>query len=143
MTTMYLPALLSLRDVLGYLDAELHDYGVQYDVILTELLKEMLANSVSNFGINGNGPLGSLKCQLPENSGLDDATALGILHRAHLLLVDVVADIVPQDQVQHTFPYYYPNGDSFILYIPTQPGTVSEAIRKKLVPASSIHYLHQ
>lgn len=143
MTVMYLPALLSLREVIGHLVTELQDYGLQYDIIVTELLKEIFSSHTGNYGINGVGPLGALKCQMPENSNLADEKAADILHRAHLLLVDTIVDVAPQSRVDQTFPYYYANGDTFVLYIPTEPDTVPEAIRAKLVPSDSVRYFNQ
>lgn len=139
--TMYLPVLLSLQPVIQYLDGEWQHLGLSYDLILTELLKEILSSELGTFGRNGEGPYGAFKCQAPENRVVDEFNETRILQEAHMLLVDVISDVVPRDIHRDTYPHYYANGDTFILYIPIDPTAAPDHIRTKLVPYPAVRHL--
>lgn len=138
---MYLPVLLSVQSIVERLDADFHDLGLNYGFIVAEIMRETLANKTKTYGIHGDGMHAAFRVQAPENRPDPIADSL-VLHEAQQALVDLITDLMPSNNVETTYFYHYAHGDSFVLYVPTDPQSVSNpAIRAKLVPHAALHYL--
>lgn len=139
---MYLPVIFSVYATLTYLEEQLGRYGVDMTVIMSELLNEIFTSKVGRYGAY-EGPLGSVKIQLPEDAGLSDVQIDAIMHEAHLLLVDEVVAVFPElKESANEEHHLYSGGPTAMRYVPFGVGQdCPPEYRDKLVPAAAIRYI--
>jgi len=141
--TMYLPTLISLSPVFESLDAAFHDLGLNISLIVGELLKEVLSSNQGKFGRHGHGPEAAFSHQLPEQYVRNLAFEKEQIHKAHLILVDILADVVPSRVQMSTYPFKFSGDEYFIIWLPMDPSTCPPELRRKLVPYGAVRHFDQ
>jgi hypothetical protein len=135
---MYMPLIVSVRPLMERLAFEFDSPGIEYGLIIAEVLKDVLAEDGN---LSRSKAESALELTLPKES-FDKVKDSLVLHECRLELNDMVAELTPVNCTYRTFPYYYPHGDMFILYVPTDPNTITDPkLRAKLVPYMALRYL--
>lgn len=135
---MYLPLMVSVRPLLEMLAFEFDDSNIEHGMVVAEILKDILVddNQLSNSRAEK-----ALELVL-SSSSLERFRNSTILHECRIALADIVAELIPAGCTDRTFPYYYPHGDMFILYIPTDPKSITDkTLKSKLVPYMALRCL--
>lgn len=135
---MYMPLIISVRSLIEKLAFTFDNFDLEYGMVISELLKDIIVDQGDLYSTKAEAALQLILPPEKINSVENSCT----LHECRLLLTDVVTEFIPTDCTDKTFPYYYPNGDMFILYVPTDPNSIADPeIRAKLVPYMALRYL--
>lgn len=133
---MYMPLIMSVQPLIEKLQIVFNDDGIEYGLIISEIMKNILSETSSE-----NSSYTVLKQLLPQER-YNEVKTDPVLHECEVMLVDMVSEFIQADCTDRTFPYYYPHGDMFILYVPTDPKSIAdEKLREKLVPYMALRYL--
>jgi hypothetical protein len=134
---MYMPLIISVRSIIEKLAFAFDDFDLEYGVVISQILKDIIADD----DLYSAKAEAALKLILPLEKINSVENSL-VLHECRLILTDIIVEFIPVNCTDRTFPYYYPHGDMFILYVPTDPNSIADPkLRAKLVPYMALRYL--
>jgi hypothetical protein len=135
---MYMPLMISVRPLIEKLAFSFDNFDLEYGIVISQILKDIISDDSDMYSSKAEN---ALKLILPLEK-IDEVGNSLVLHECRMLLTDAVTEFIPTDCTDKTFPYYYPSGDMFILYVPTDPNSIADPkLRAKLVPYMALRYL--
>jgi hypothetical protein len=135
---MYMPLIVSVRPLMERLAFVFDDFEIECGLVISEILKDIL---IDDGNLESSKAENALALLLPQD-GFDKIKNSLTLHECRLELTDIISELIPVNCTDRTFPYYYPHGDMFILYVPTNPNSITDpGLRAKLVPYMALRYL--
>lgn len=139
MTVLFIPTLISLYEPYHHLQTNFGDIGVDWTLVLREILKDIFGQPPGRYGHAGEGAHGVFKISCPENFPMSDFDSSRIIHEASVFVVDAIAYTLPHIHEKGDNHYFkYIDNHDVLIYVPILETEITPELRLKAVPLEAV-----
>ena len=136
---LFIPTLISLYEAHHHLEHSFGDIGVDWSLVLREILKDIFGQPPGQYGHAGEGAHGVFMISCPENFHMSDFDSSRIIHEASVFVVDALSGVLPHLQENGDHHYFkYIDRHDVMVYVPVPEEQISRELRLKAVPLEAV-----